>query len=82
MATTVTPSGGYVRMLLNNGLDSSGNVKTIAYRLPNTKKTLDFSSTAIAEKVSDVADKLENIMAKTIYSLEAIQTFTIEDDGE
>lgn len=80
MATTVTPNGGYVRMLLNNGLDSSGNIKTISYRLPNTKKTLDFSSQTVASKVYAVTKDLEAVMSKTIYAVEAVQTFTIEDD--
>lgn len=62
-----------VKMNLNNGTDSQGNVKTVSVNLGSLNPT-----TYDADKALAIADKLEDILSKTIVSVNEVKTATIQ----
>lgn len=62
-----------VKMNLNNGTDSQGNVKTVSVNLGSLNPT-----TYDADKALAIADKLEDILSKTIVSVSEVKTATIQ----
>ena len=71
MATTTLEKVA-VKMNLNNGTDSQGNVKTVSVNLGSINP-----STYDADKVLAITDKIEDILTKTIVSVSEVKTSTI-----
>lgn len=62
-------------MLLNNGTDSQGNIKTVTQSLGSLNK-----NNWNADKVGAVASALERCLSKTISALRHVRTTTMRED--
>lgn len=70
--TTVTNVQSY--MLLNNGTDTQGNVKTVRQSIGSIDK-----DNWDADKALAIVDKLENCLSKGVYKTQVVQTSTISE---
>lgn len=61
-----------VKMMLNNGTDSQGNVKMVGVNLGSLN-----ASTYDADKALAITDKIEDILTKTIVKVYEIRTSAI-----
>ena len=73
MAVTSTLEKAVVKMLLNNGTDASGNVKTVSVNLGSLSPT-GYDDTKAMAVVTAVAACL----SKTLYSVQKQMTYTME----
>lgn len=61
------------KMLLNNGTDAQGNVKTVSVSLPSLLPT------ATNEQILAIADKAEDILTKTVVKLQKVVTSNLKN---
>lgn len=69
--TTLTKVQSY--MLLNNGTDAQGNVKTVKQNIGSLN-----AAEWNADKALTIMDKIENILTKTIVTAQVVQTSTLQ----
>lgn len=72
MASTVTKI--QCKVLLDNGVDAKGNVKTVSISLPTVSRTGYTDARFIA-----VSEALEPCLDKTVYALNKVETSTVEE---
>ena len=75
MAATSTLKKVQVKAQLNNGTDSSGNVKTVAVTFPQINV-----SSYDASKALNIANALEPCLDKTVYTVEDVKTSELEEE--
>ena len=74
MAVTTTLDKIAVRMNLNNGTDSQGNVKTVSQNLGSLNPT-----NYDAQKVMNIVNGLVPCLTKSVYSVQEVRTSTLTD---
>lgn len=74
MPATVTPLKTQFKVNLDNGTTTTGDVKTVSITFPTLSQTGYDVDKAVA-----IADLLEPVLSKTIYSLSQIVTSTVEE---
>ena len=74
MAVTTTLDKIAVKMNLNNGTDSSGNVKTVSVNLGSLNP-----STYDASKAMAIIAAIAPCLTKTVYSVQEVRTNTLTD---
>lgn len=78
MAVDATPRKVSVSMLLNNGLDEGGNVKTVTQSLPTISMagyTGDLANSR--QKVVNVITAFEDLLSKSVYDIREVQTYSL-----
>lgn len=71
MAVTETTTKVQGKIVLNNGTDSSGNIKTVTISMP------ELSTTATATQIYDAVTNLSPLLTKTVYILRRVSTSEI-----
>ena len=74
MPATVTPTKTQFKVNLDNGTTATGEVKTVSMTFPALSQ-----SGYDVDKAVAVANLLEPILTKTIYSLTQVVTSTVEE---
>lgn len=75
MAATVTTEKVQVRVNLDNGTDSQGNVKIVGVSLPKLSV-----SGYTADKAMAIVNALDPMLVKTVYSVSEIKTGNISEE--
>ena len=75
MAVITTLEKIAVKMLLNNGTDSQGNLKTVGVSLGSLS-----TSGYDASKVLAVVDAIEGCLTKTVSYVQEVRTSTLTED--
>lgn len=75
MAVTENATKFTVKLLLNNGTSSSGDVKTVSVSYPSINY-----NTYDAEKVLTIEGLLSPCLSKSVYTTQAIKYYSIEDE--
>lgn len=75
MAVTTQLDKIAVKMNLNNGRDSAGNVKTVALNLGSLNPT-----NYDAAKAMTVTEALSGCLSKSLYSVQEVRTSTLIDE--
>lgn len=72
MAVTESLKKVYVRTLLNNGVDSDGNVVTVNGSLGSTISTSAFidDTAGSNQKVMNIVSALDAVLSKEVYSVD------------
>lgn len=75
MAVTAEVNKVAVSLLLNNGIDSDGNVVTVTSSLPSINKTSYVSDvSASRQKIMNVVTAMETVLTKEVYNIREVQT--------
>lgn len=65
------------RLLLDNGMDSEGNIKTVTVNLNGIKTDVDTSVSADATFILGYAQVLEPVLNKEVNQVQAVSTDNI-----
>lgn len=76
MAVTSTVVKNACNLLLNNGLDTQGNIKTVSVSIGTLSADGWDASKAMA-----IADKLENCLTKTAVNISHVQTSYLQQSA-
>ena len=75
MAVTADITKVAVSLLLNNGVDSDGNVVTVTSSMPAIDREVYVTNLAASrQKIFNVISAMETVLSKEVYNVREVQT--------
>lgn len=75
MAVTADITKVAVSLLLNNGVDSDGNVVTVTSSMPAIDREVYVTNLAASrQKIFNVITAMETVLSKEVYNVREVQT--------